>query len=246
VVPLNQPVVLKLSIKASALALDNGLSDVEFATLGLPTGIDVFTLPAGVTVNAPGSFLVDNRFVPPTPDISVAPTSYDFGNVNLGSSANTLVTISNTGGLDLTVSGIGLENGSSSAIAVTQAPALPAVIHPGGTVDIQLTYTPTTTLGDQAILDVTSGRPRSGRDPGWLGWRGHSERNSTAAADRRDHRFHRCFGREWQSRRHWGQCLFASRSIGRVEKHDRRGRGSHPRRLLRRSVRPAPRCGPAH
>ena len=162
VVPLNQPVVLKLSIKASAFALDNGLSDVEFATLGLPTGIDVFTLPAGVTVNAPGSFLVDNRFVPPTPDISVAPTSYDFGNVNLGSSANTLVTISNTGGLDLTVSGIGLENGSSSAIAVTQAPALPAVIHPGGTVDIQLTYTPATTLGDQAILDITSDDPDQG------------------------------------------------------------------------------------
>jgi hypothetical protein len=44
--------------------------------------------------------------VPPTPDISVSPTSYDFGHVNLGSAANTLVTIVNVGGLDLTVTGI--------------------------------------------------------------------------------------------------------------------------------------------
>ena len=92
----------------------------------------------------------------------MAPTSYDFGNVIVGSSATTLVTISNTGGLDLTVTGIGLETGGSSAIAVTQSPAVPAVIHPNSTVDIQLTYTPTTTLGDQAVLDITSNDPDDG------------------------------------------------------------------------------------
>jgi hypothetical protein len=161
-VQLNTPVDLVLSLVSGAQALDSGAADVDFATLGLPTGIDVFTLPAGVTANAPGSFLVNNRFVPPTPDISVAPNSYVFGNVNLGSSATTLVTISNVGGLDLTVSGIGLENGSSSAITVTQAPALPVVIHPNGTLDIQLTYTPTGTAGDQAILDVMSNDPDQG------------------------------------------------------------------------------------
>jgi len=158
-VPLNTPVQLVLDLGAHAGARDSGLAAVGFATLGLPTGIDVFTLPAGVTANAPGSFLVNNRFVPPTPDISVAPTSYDFGNVNLGSSTNTLVTIANVGGLDLTVSGIGLENGSSSAIAITQVPALPVVIHPNGTVDVQLTYSPTLVGGDQATLDVASNDP---------------------------------------------------------------------------------------
>ena len=162
VVLLNTPVQLDLHLALGVDALDGGSASVDFANVGFPTGIDVFTLPAGVTANAPGSFLVNNRFVPPTPDISVSPTSYDFGQVNLGSAVNTLVTIVNVGGLDLTVTGIGLENGGSSAIAVTQAPTLPAVIHPNGTVDIQLTYTPTTTAGDQAILDIASDDPDQG------------------------------------------------------------------------------------
>jgi len=161
-VPLNTPMRIILDLGAHAGARDSGVAAVGFATLGFPTGIDVFTLPAGVTANAPGSFLVNNRFVPPAPDISVAPTSYDFGNVKLGSSTNTIITLANVGSLDLTVSGVGLENGSSSAIAVAPAPALPAVIHPNGTLDVPLTYTPVSTAGDQAILDITSNDPDQG------------------------------------------------------------------------------------
>jgi hypothetical protein len=69
------PVRLFLSLNASAGAAGSGSSaSADFAhTFGFPVGIDVFNLPVGVTVNAPGLNLFNNRFVP-TVDPEPPPT----------------------------------------------------------------------------------------------------------------------------------------------------------------------------
>ncbi|WP_395701914.1 PEP-CTERM sorting domain-containing protein [Aquabacterium sp.] len=65
-VPLNSPVHLRLDLEVGAGASGPGslaLADFAASSFRFADG-DVFTLPAGVTVNA-GSYLVDNRFIDP-------------------------------------------------------------------------------------------------------------------------------------------------------------------------------------
>ena len=67
--------------------------------------------------------------VTPSPgQIDVSPTGLDFGDVNVGSSANATLTIRNVGGGGLTVSSINIDN---SQFAVT-SPSVPFTVAPGG------------------------------------------------------------------------------------------------------------------
>jgi hypothetical protein len=67
-VPLDTPVSFMMALSASAFApgVGGGSSAASgFGTsLKFPTGIDVFDLPPGFTVNAPDSFIFDNRYFP--------------------------------------------------------------------------------------------------------------------------------------------------------------------------------------
>ena len=53
------------------------------------------------------------------PDIEVSPSDYNFGDVELGSSTTTIVTISNVGGADLTVSDVGFQGESCGDFSIT-------------------------------------------------------------------------------------------------------------------------------
>ena len=67
--------------------------------------------------------------VTPSPgQIDVSPAGLDFGDVNVGSSANATLTIRNVGGGGLTVSSINIDN---SQFAVT-SPSVPFTVAPGG------------------------------------------------------------------------------------------------------------------
>jgi hypothetical protein len=55
----------------------------------------------------------------PEPDIEVSPSDYNFGDVELGFSTNTIVTISNVGGADLTVNNVGFQGGSCGDFSIT-------------------------------------------------------------------------------------------------------------------------------
>ena len=59
------------------------------------------------------------------PEIDVAPTTHDFGDVNLGASASTIATISNVGALPLTVSSVAFGAGSNAAFTATFPGAVP-------------------------------------------------------------------------------------------------------------------------
>jgi pimeloyl-ACP methyl ester carboxylesterase len=93
------------------------------------------------------------------PDIDVSPSSYDFGNVEIGSSTTTYVSISNIGDGDLSIESLGFSSGSSSSFSITTAPSLPATVVPGGTVDVEITFAPTNVFYSSAVLKIGSNDP---------------------------------------------------------------------------------------
>jgi len=92
---------------------------------------------------------------PTEPNIVVSPLSHDFGDVELGTSSTLVVTISNVGNSDLTVSGIALE----TDFAITSAPAPAIVVEPTETKDVEITYTPSALGYNSAVLKITSDDP---------------------------------------------------------------------------------------
>ena len=63
-VPLHTPVSFLFSVEVSAGSSGAASASAVYGdSLDLPHGIDVFNLPEGVTANAPGSDIVNNRFM---------------------------------------------------------------------------------------------------------------------------------------------------------------------------------------
>ncbi|MHC4499608.1 MAG: Kelch repeat-containing protein, partial [Planctomycetota bacterium] len=92
----------------------------------------------------------------PLPDIHVSPTIYDFGDVAIGSAETLLVSITNTGDADLTLTSLDFQAGSSSDFSITSAPALPATVPPAATVDVEITFSPSILYLSSATLDIGS------------------------------------------------------------------------------------------
>jgi uncharacterized protein YjiK len=91
-------------------------------------------------------------------DISVTPSSLDYGNALIGTSSALTVTIQNVGGEDLNVTGISLGTGSSSEFEITSDPS-PVIIGPSGFATVDVTYSPLGLGGDNGILEIFSNDP---------------------------------------------------------------------------------------
>ena len=98
------------------------------------------------------------QLLPEPADIEVSPLAHDFGDVELGTSRTTIVTISNVGVGNLTVTDINL-SGDVNDFAITSGPNLPAIVEPNQTVDVQVTFTPTALGLLSADLGITSNDP---------------------------------------------------------------------------------------
>ncbi|MFC2005383.1 leucine-rich repeat domain-containing protein [Chloroflexota bacterium] len=94
-----------------------------------------------------------------TPPEFVSPVNYNFGSVELGSSSTAIVTISNLSDVDLVVTDITLQTGSSSDYAITMPLFLPVVISPAGVADIEVTFTPSVKGCRSTLLKITSSDP---------------------------------------------------------------------------------------
>ncbi|MDZ7362423.1 MAG: malectin domain-containing carbohydrate-binding protein [candidate division KSB1 bacterium] len=92
----------------------------------------------------------------PTPDISVAPTSLSFGNVNTGSSSDLTVAVSNVGSANLDVTALSTTNSTFTVVS----PTTPFTITPSGTpVNVTVRFSPTAAGLQSGNLQITSNDP---------------------------------------------------------------------------------------
>ncbi|MFQ5708977.1 MAG: malectin domain-containing carbohydrate-binding protein [bacterium] len=131
-----------------------------------PTAAGVQTGDLEITSDDPDEGLVTvsltgNGVVPPpdAPNISVNPTSLDFGQVTVDSTSDAIVTITNDGTQILTVSDLSTTNTVFSVVS----PATPFdVAANGGTQDVTLRFAPTATGVQSGDLNITSNDPDQG------------------------------------------------------------------------------------
>jgi len=84
-------------------------------------------------------------------DIEVVPSTHDFGDVELGSSSTTIITVTNSGFLPLNLD-VSFQAGSSSEFSFISES--PLVLPSGESVDVQVTYTPSALGFSQAELAI--------------------------------------------------------------------------------------------
>ena len=99
--------------------------------------------PNGVQENL-GSFSANQAIhlvepQPPEPDISVDPTSLAFGSVDIGTTSDLAVTVTNDGTQQLTLTALGTTNSTFTVLS----PSTPAVVAAnGGTQDVTVRFSP--------------------------------------------------------------------------------------------------------
>jgi hypothetical protein len=93
------------------------------------------------------------------PDIDVSPTSHDFEVVEVGSTKTTTVTISNVGDADLAINSLTFSSGSSSIFSVTSPSSLPTITPPGGMLDVEIVFAPSSEGSSSDVLEIGSDDP---------------------------------------------------------------------------------------
>ncbi len=97
----------------------------------------------------------------PAGEIEVAPSSYDFGTLEVGASSSTPVTVANVGEGPLTVSSLSF-NATDADLSVLDyggLALLPAVLAPGESTIVTVGYAPSDSSGDEGTLAVFSDDP---------------------------------------------------------------------------------------
>jgi hypothetical protein len=92
------------------------------------------------------------------PDISVAPTSHNYGNVNVGSSVTNTFTVSNTGTGNLVVGASTLTGADAAAFAIVNGQS-GFTLAPGATSPIEVSFSPSTQGAKSATLSIPSNDP---------------------------------------------------------------------------------------
>ena len=143
----------------------NEFIEVEITLTPLTTGLTYGYLEIGsndpdesiVTVELEGF----SEYWIQGPKINVDPLSHNFGEVKVGTSNETIITVSNNGGENLTVD-VTFGSGSSADFCIADGISLPAVLPPtvidpiNGTIDVKVIYTPTIESSSSAVLEITS------------------------------------------------------------------------------------------
>jgi hypothetical protein len=95
-----------------------------------------------------------------TPDISVSPVSFDFGNVNVGStSAPQTFTISNTGDADLEIGTISITGTDASEFCIQNDNCSGQTVAPLGSCTFDVVFSPTSGAEKSANLEIPSNDP---------------------------------------------------------------------------------------
>jgi len=105
-------------------------------------------------------YMYEFQILSPPPSISVNPQSLNFGDVEIGTSRQMLVTLSNTGTADLTLDSVLLAPEGGTAFSIPQAPQSP--IAPGASADVGVIFAPTAPGAVAGTLQITSNDPVHG------------------------------------------------------------------------------------
>jgi hypothetical protein len=100
----------------------------------------------------------------PTPELSVTPSSYDFGHVKIADSSDPLIiTISNIGDAELNISGKSLSDKKYFSIDLSGGPTPcqneSSVIAPGSSCTVAITFRPLSLGEKEAVFTITSDDP---------------------------------------------------------------------------------------
>lgn len=115
------------------------------------TGTDNATLSISSNASDP-SVAVSLTGTTPTAGYLSAPASLNLGNVAVGSSQTQALTVSNSGGSSLTISGATVSGSGFSVSGLT----FPYTLAAGGSASLSVIFTPSTTGTDSATLSLTS------------------------------------------------------------------------------------------
>ncbi len=115
-----------------------------------------------IETNNPGIYIAYNprpAYCDYQPDIDVSPLVYDFGDVELETANSILITILNYGNGNLSVQNLTFTPESSTDFAVTLSPELPSIVAPEGSIDIEISFAPSTEELLSAVLQISSDDP---------------------------------------------------------------------------------------
>ena len=99
-----------------------------------------------------------NGIAIPAPNISVSPTSYQYGSLVVGTGSNKTFVVSNTGNADLHLSGIALSGSEASHFSI-QSGGSDATVTPGSQQNIVVRFQPLSVGSKSALLSITSDDP---------------------------------------------------------------------------------------
>ena len=98
-------------------------------------------------------FLVAS-FVNAAPAIEVTPSSYDFGNVLVGTTADKIFDVNNVGDSYVMITAIEFRQGSTPDFSLGMAPLLPMTFAPGVHFEVEVLFSPSDSKEMSAILDI--------------------------------------------------------------------------------------------
>jgi len=91
-------------------------------------------------------------------EAAISSSSYDFGQVEVGSTKSTVISITNLENTSTTITGLVFENTDCSGFAVVSAPAFIS-ISANGTIEVEVGFTPSTTGICTNTLRIYNGNP---------------------------------------------------------------------------------------
>jgi len=133
----------------------------RFRIANLPIGETTVTASlddsevAKITTNVVAIVTV-NLQLKPTPEIEITPSTLAFGEVQVGEAQPRLVTVTNAGTADLTITAFTIENARSAAFSLGQGPKTPVNIAPGAFTTMSIVYRPTAVGADAGTLRIAS------------------------------------------------------------------------------------------
>jgi sulfur relay (sulfurtransferase) complex TusBCD TusD component (DsrE family) len=97
----------------------------------------------------------------PIPNIEVSPGEIHFGNVAVGQSPTSALTVRNTGSSDLVASSLSLVSGGTTGLSILSSPGLPGTIAAGASVEVTLEFAPIAEGLITETLGIVSNDPDS-------------------------------------------------------------------------------------